>query len=102
MIPKTLYVPPIFLLQNFHRNGRRYFMGNSTRFRVGRSICQQEYFSKTNLIRAPGLTIHSAKYQSKLISRIPNNGGIILWNNNPPPDRKSTRLNSSHVAISYA
>src|SRR5438034_5381275 len=57
-------------------------------------------FPYTTLFRSqkPGLVPHLSNVTGEKLLLSPDSGGGLV----PSPDRKSTRLNSSHTVISYA
>src|SRR5438067_5512351 len=59
-------------------------------------------FPYTTLFRSPALTLQNLGGSVLLAWRSPASGWNLYSTFEFQPDRKSTRLNSSHVSISYA
>src|SRR6266511_5458611 len=66
------------------------------------------FFNDTATTEIYTLSLHDALpiWSARLRSDFPDAGDFVIAHRRPPgpprPDRKSTRLNSSHVKISYA
>src|SRR5204863_6654042 len=60
-------------------------------------------FPYTTLFRSPPLQHDAAGLQDvAAVGQVEGGGHVLLDEEHREPDRKSTRLNSSHVEISYA
>src|SRR5436309_8587469 len=71
------------------------------------------FFNDTATTEIYTLSLHDALPISRQVEEQPTEGAVAMrragirlqvsgWNGSPSQDRKSTRLNSSHVKISYA